>query len=139
MTRPTHLLGDTAVFPQGYEPEDLTLIPEGYWKARDLADAKLAKWAEIKRERAAAIAGGVHVQGIGTFDSDPDSRNNVRDGEPGEWTLADNSVVTLDAEQLADAQASFRQHLAACHTRGRELRAAIEAAKTIKALEALSF
>jgi hypothetical protein len=53
------------------------------------------------------------------------------------FTLADNSEVTLSADQMIGFGVAVGQHIAAVHARGRELRAAIDAAADQAALAAI--
>lgn len=52
-----------------------------------------------------------------------------------DWTLADNSVCTLNADQMIGVGLALAQHVAACHAHARVLRARIEAATTPEQLE----
>ena len=104
--------------------------------------AKLASWDQAKAKRDAMIDGGVAVPGIGTFDSDEASRVNIigavvmaqialANSQPFsiKWTLADNSVVELDAAKMIAVGAVVFQHVAGVHMAAQSARAAIEAAE----------
>ncbi len=49
--RPTHLHVDgSRVFPAGYDPADLTPLPDGYWEAIDMASARAAALIRIDEQ-----------------------------------------------------------------------------------------
>lgn len=115
-----------------------------------LGEAKLAKWEHVKSKRDAVIDGGVLVDGIGTFDSNLESRVNIAGAVSMaqialaneqlfsmSWTLADNSVVTLDGSQMIAVGVAVGQHVAAAHENAQGLRLAIEAAEDAEALAAI--
>lgn len=115
-----------------------------------LDDAKAAKWTAAKVNRDARIDAGVTVPGIGTFDSDGISRNNITGavtmaliaqgaGAPYSitWKLADNTVATLTAAQMIGVGVAVGQYVAACHARAQTLGLAIQAASTVAAVDAI--
>ena len=105
------------------------------------------RWEALKIARDAAIDAGVETP-FGTFDSDPQSRANLGDAvlaarisqDPAfsiEWTLADNTSVTLSAEQLVTVGLLVMQHVNQQHAIGRAKRAAVYAATSIEEVEAI--
>lgn len=129
--KPTHrLLSDgSLVFPEGYDPADIEPLPEDFWNASEFAveQARAARWGRFKIANDAALAGGADVPGIGRVDTDADSRAAIDwhfttsladpDGFSVEWTLADNTRVTVDAEGMKAIKLAVDQH-------AREVRAA---------------
>jgi len=115
---------------------------------RALADLQAAKWAEIKVDRDAAEFGGFEWQGW-VFDSDQISQGRIAGAVQlarmdaayqVDWTLADNSVVQLDAEQMQGVGAALGAHVSAQHSRARVLREEIYAPDmTAEALVAITF
>lgn len=116
----------------------------------DLEEVRAVRWWEIKRQRDAAIDGGFMVAGVGTFDSNLNSRTlvtgavtlaqmAVAQGQlySVDWTLADNTVVTLDAAGIMGVGVALGTHIAAWHAAGRTARLAIEAAETADAAAAV--
>ena len=116
---------------------------------RTLQDFKDAKWAEIKQHRDAAENGGFDWGGS-SFDSTPISQSRIQgaaqlatlamiNNQPFsiEWTLADNSVRTLNAEEMIDVGMVLGQHINNCHAKARLLRAKIESAQTKEEVEAI--
>lgn len=114
-----------------------------------LDSAKTAKWAEVKQHRDATENGGF-VWGGSSFDSTPISQSRIQgaaqlatlamiNNQPFgiDWTLADNSVRTLNAQEMIAVGMAMGQHINACHTRARQLRSLIEAAQTKEEVEAI--
>ena len=90
----------------------------------DIETARARKWAEIKGERDRLENGGFDVPGVGRFDSDADSRSRITGtaiaakiakdaGQPFsvEWTLADNTAVMLDADQVISVGFAMLTHI----------------------------
>jgi len=116
---------------------------------RTLQDFKTAKWAEVKQHRDDTENGGF-TWGGSTFDSTPISQSRIQgaaqlatlakiNNQPFsiEWTLADNSARTLNAQEMIAVGTAMGQHINACHTRARQLRSLIEAAQTKEEVEAI--
>lgn len=104
---------------------------------RSLEEARQEKWQEMKKARAAA-EGAPLATPFGTFDADPVSTQRIanavlltdiagRQGPPveTEFTLADNTSVTLTPGQMTVVGLMLGAQVQAAHTRGREVRAAI--------------
>lgn len=114
--------------------------------ARDLAGKKDAKWEEIKAAREAAEFGGFTWDGS-TFDSDPLSQQRIAGavqlasldptGFTIDWTLADNTFRTLNAQEMTAVGVAMGQHVNAQHVKARILRQQIEAATTEAELDAI--
>ncbi|MET0373781.1 MAG: DUF4376 domain-containing protein [Rhizorhabdus sp.] len=141
------VVGDSEVIVE--EPTEFS--PDG-WCYRDgevvaripvpltLAELKVRKWTEIKEARDRCEVGGcptVHGRAQTDEASQRKSAGAVlmatiamSAGEPYSitWTMEDNSDVTLDAVGMIGLGVAIGQHVADCHTRGRELRALIDAA-----------
>ena len=116
---------------------------------RTLQDFKDAKWAEIKQHREAAENGGF-TWGGSPFDSDPLSRSRIQgaaqlatlakiNNQPFsiDWTLADNSVRTLNAQEMIEVGMALGAHINEQHVRARQLREQIEAATTPEQVQAV--
>lgn len=124
----------------------------GQWRAEPtLEGAKQAKWDEIKAARAAQETGGF-TWDTSTFDSDHVSQGRIQGavqlallaadaGQPFaiDWTLADNTVRTLDAAGVIAVGLALGAHVQAAFAHGRDLYAAIEAAADTAAVAAISW
>lgn len=117
---------------------------------RSIETVKDSKWTQAKAVRDAHIDAGVTVPGIGTFDSDPASRNNITGavtmaliaqgaGAPFTigWKLADNSVSTLDAAEMIGVGVAMGQYVAACHANAQVIGLAIQGASDIETIDAI--
>ncbi|MFW1737575.1 DUF4376 domain-containing protein, partial [Acinetobacter sp. ULE_I037] len=86
---------------------------------RSLDEAKDQKWSEIKIQRETAEYGGFSFLNF-TFESDVTSQARIivaSDlGVSVDWTLKDNSIVSLDAEQLRGLRIALAQHVSNCHS-----------------------
>ena len=114
---------------------------------RGLEDLKIAKWAEIKAARDSEEFGGFDWGGS-RFDSNAISQNRIpvyvqlavmSPAFTIEWTLADNSVRTLDAAGMAAVGAALGAHVAAQHAQARSLRLQIDAATSLAQLENINW
>ena len=118
----------------------------------DIETARARKWADIKAERDRLECGGFDMPGIGRFDSDADSRARIvgavtaakiaKDASQPfnvEWTLADNTAVMLDAEQVISVGFAMLTHTTSTHEKGRNLRSAIVAAEDAESLDAITW
>ncbi|PZP90373.1 MAG: hypothetical protein DI587_38855 [Variovorax paradoxus] len=110
-----------------------------------LALAQAAKWAEIKAEREARTFGGFEWSGH-TFDSDAVSAQKIAGaaqlaqlaistGSPFTrvWTLADNTTVSLNAQEMIGVMLAMGEHVGTVHDTGTALRAEIYAADATEA------
>lgn len=117
-------------------------VLDGGWRFTPDFDFRQLRWMQIKQDRNAAENGGFVWDGA-VFDSDPISQARIQgavqlamaaaaNGQPFsvDWTLADNTVRTLNEQEMIAVGAALAAHVRACHELGRELRAQIEAAAT---------
>lgn len=127
-----------------------TYVP--YVSETPLEDAKAKKWAQIKGDRVRAEDAGFEVPSLGVFQSDNESRQKIvgaglaakiakDDGKPYtvDWTLADNSVISLNAEQMIEVGQDLLVYLDGVHQRSRRLYGLIEAATTVEDVEAINW
>lgn len=113
---------------------------------RTLDERKAEKWEEIKAAREAAEFGGFTWDGS-TFDSDELSQQRIAGavqfanlnptGFVIDWTLADNTVRTLNAQEMTAVGVAMGQHVNAQHAKARLLRQQIEAATTEAELDVI--
>ena len=114
-----------------------------------MAANKAAKWQEVKLARMNAIAAPLKTP-YGTFDANPDASLNIvkavllaqtlaNVGQPVaiDFTLADNTVVTLDAKQMIEVGLSLSAREQEARSKATEIRAQIDFAKTFEQLNAL--
>jgi hypothetical protein len=122
--------------------------------AIDLATAKAQQWAQMKVARRAALQAPL-VTPYGTFDADPESRDNIvqtahlmqteaqtlaPDQVPSvDFTLADNTAVNLTAGQMVDVALLLAAQIQQAYSRGRQVRAAIDAATTTAQVAAITW
>lgn len=120
----------------------------------NLDRAKAEKWEEIKAARDAAKQMPLATP-YGDFDADPAGRSNIVDVAQAVQTLAqtlapldqptvnftlhDNTTVTLTAQQMIEVAKLLFQQVQTAHEHGRALRAAIEAATSVEAVEAITW
>jgi len=109
---------------------------------RSLDQAKDQKWSEIKIDRDTAEYGGFSFLNL-TFDSDITSQSRIISasdlGVDVEWTLKDNSIVLLDAEQLKALKTALAQHVSNCHEKGRIARQLIYEAETVEQINSIKY
>lgn len=119
------------------------------WADFGLDLLKADKWSAVKRRRDIAIDSGAQTP-HGPVDSYPSARLNIAGAAQAasiakaagqsfsvNWTLLDNSVVTLDAEAMIAVGLAVVQHIGAAHDHARDLRGLIEAAADIPTLLAI--
>ena len=109
--------------------------------ARPLADLRAACWAGIKEARTRAADSPIDTP-FGRLDACPSSRAALAAAgaaAPVEWTTADNAVVQLDADALAQVLRLIGRRTQSCHSVAQALRARIEAAVTVEALDAINW
>ena len=106
---------------------------------RSLQDFKDARWAEVRQERDSAEFGGFSWDGS-RFDSDALSQQRItgavtlammNSAFSIDWTLADNTVRTLNAADMIEIGVALGRHVNACHERARVLRREIDGAETV--------
>ena len=109
---------------------------------RTLDEIKAQRWTGIKSERDRIEFGGFEFDGD-IYDSDQVSQGRILGavlaGLPQIWTLANNTTVSLSAEQLKSLYAALQMHVAVAHERGGIAREAIQAATTKEQIEAIVF
>jgi hypothetical protein len=111
----------------------------------DLELGKQNKWNAIKAARDAQEFASFEW-GDYTFDCDEVSQRRLQgvvqlsaidSTLTLDWTLADNSVVSLGSAEYILIGQALAVHVGQCHERGRILRAEIDAATTLEGLEAI--
>ena len=114
---------------------------------RSLEEHKTAQWALIKAARNEAEFGGFIWNGS-TFDSDQVSQARIQGAvllatsNPDfvvDWTLADNTVRNLTADDLIAISQALGEHTSLQHTRARNARALLDQATTLSEVQAVSF
>lgn len=136
------------VFPYhgaSWDPTTATFVD-----LRPLEVARTQAWAKVKEWREAAIDADMPTP-YGAVQCRPDDRKNITDAvmmaqtlfsmaQPVaiEFTMADNSVVTMDASMMTNIGLLLGQKTQAAHARARELRAQIATA-TKEQLHALTW
>lgn len=141
--------GAFVAFPAQPSPQHVFDWDSHAWiDPRSLADLKAEKWVAIKAARNAAEFGGFTWDGS-VFDSDLISQSRIQGATQLaglapmtfslDWTLADNSVRTLNAMQMIAVGEALGAHVATQHSIGRSLRAAIEAATSAAELDAIAW
>jgi len=113
----------------------------------DLNLAKDLKWAEIKRSRASEEFGSF-IWGTYTFQCDEVSQRRIQGAvqlaaiDPNftvDWTLLDNSVITLTSAQMIEVGQTLASHVNALHVKARGLRSDIDAATTEAEISAITW
>lgn len=115
----------------------------------DLTASRASAWSAVKRERDAREFGTFEHAGA-TFDGDEAAQRRINlavlgaqaalsAGQPWsiDWTLADNSVITLSASDMIAVAESLGANIQAAHDWARDLRVQIEAAQTVEQLDAI--
>ena len=116
-----------------------------------LEGAKAKRWGEIKQQRDAIEGSGFTWDGS-VFDSDLTSQSRIQGavqlavlaagaGQPFsiEWTLADNSVRTLNGTDMINVGFALAAHVESVFTIGRALREDILAATTVPEVGAVQW
>ena len=138
-----YLLGKWITPPQQPSPYHTFNYHTKQWAdLRAIDEVKCQKWSEIKSLRDAFEFGGFEYKG-NIYDSDLTSQNRIMGasiaGLPQTWTLKDNSMVDLSAQQLNEMYASLQAHIAQSHERGRIARQLIYEAETKEQIELITF
>lgn len=117
---------------------------------RTLADLKSAKWEQVKAQRDAAEFGLFTWAGH-AFDGDEAAQRRINLAVMGaqaaliagdaawsvDWTLADNTSLTLSASDMMGVANALGANIAQAHTSARAKRQQIQAATSVAELEAL--
>lgn len=111
-----------------------------------LDDIRTALWAKTRAIRDRIVVNGASTP-FGPIDSDIQSRTNIvgavvsaqifkASGDPFEmtWTMADNSTVDLDADDMIALGVAVASHVNTAHAHARTLRDTIGAAEDVSAL-----
>lgn len=117
----------------------------------DLASIKERRWVAMKGMRDAAEFGGFTWNNV-VFDSTPQAQSRIQGASQlatlamlasqafsVDWTLADNSVVTLSGAQVIDVGRAMGEHIVTVHAIGRDVRSSIEAATTAEEVAAITW
>lgn len=120
----------------------------GQWiDPRDLEQHKLDKWQELKANRDAEEFSSFTWDG-NEFQCDDLSQRRLQgailqasldDAVSIEWTLLDNSAITLSALQLTQVGMALAAHVDACHIKARGLRVQVDAATSLTDLNAINW
>lgn len=115
-----------------------------------LALAKTERWEEVKALRDVKIAEGCDVPGLGVVQTDMASMDNIAQAVIGAtvaaitsqtytlpFILADNTPVVLNGAQTMGMGQVTGERKSACHVHSQQLRAAIYAAVSKTALDAI--
>ena len=114
---------------------------------RTLDEHKSAQWALIKAARDEAEFGGFTWDGS-VFDSDQVSQARIQGavllatGNPNfvvDWTLADNTVRSLTADDLIVLSLALGEHVSLQHSRARDARALLDQATSLSEVQSISF
>lgn len=114
---------------------------------RTVQELKRNKWRDIKEAREAAI-NAVLITPYGMFDSDAKSRATITGAVlmaslysefSIDWTLADNTLRTLNAQEMISVGMYLSSHTSLNYQKGRRLRIELEAALTIKEVASISW
>lgn len=112
-----------------------------------LDHARALKWDEVKAARTADEFGQFAWGGY-VFQCDEVSQRRIQGAvqlasiNPDfyiDWTLADNSVVNLGAQNMIDVGVTLAAHVNRCHEQSRALRALIEAALNQDDLDLINY
>lgn len=135
--------------PSAYHIFDYTT--KQWVDSRTLDDHKSAKWKEIKRQRDVAEFATFTYNNM-EFDGDLDaqrrltayisvSKSSIAAGQPfeAEFTLANNTNVTLTAQDFVGIELAKVQAVAATFNHASALRAQIDAATTVQEVEDITW
>lgn len=138
--------GTTAVSLASPVDPLVTVTWDGDGWVRDLAAAKTALSAAVKAKRDAVEWSGCATP-HGPIDTDPDSQRKIGGGSTAalvlgaafskDWRMSDDTIVTLDNEQMIAVGLYVVAHVDACQQRKNALDAEIEAATTLAELDAI--
>lgn len=152
---------DDLYYIEGYAPTPIPTRPSNHhqfnwaikqWEdPRTLVDHKAAKWAEVKAAREAVEFGAFAWDGS-MFDCDQISQQRIQGAAQLatlasmtsapfsiDWTLADNTVRTLNATDMIAVGMALGAHINVQHATSRTLRAQIDAATTLAEVQAVAW
>ena len=140
--------GDVVSMPNKPSTHHKFDYPTKTWvDPRSLEDHKTAQWALIKAARSEAEFGGFTWDGS-IFDSDQVSQARIQGAvllatsDPDfvvDWTLADNTVRSLTADDLIAISQALGEHISLQHSRARDARALLDQATSISEVQSISF
>lgn len=140
-------------FDPAYQSKSYIMVGEVVIESvgQTLDQAKLRRWSEIKSIRTSVEFGTFTCNG-NVFDGDQTAQPRIigavqlanmaiATSQPFsvDWTLHDNSVVTLSATDMVAVGQALATNVVYAHTVGRSLRAAIEAAVTVAEVQAVQW
>lgn len=114
---------------------------------RSLAEARVIKWNEIKNSRSFAEYSGFSWNG-NIFDSDPTSQQRLTGAvtlaqlNPAfsiEWTLMDNTTITLNSADMLDVGITLGQHVTTQFSCAQALRTDIDNATTLEQVDSITW
>lgn len=139
---------DDAVIKMPVKPSDnhkFNYTLKQWEDPRTLDDLKAEKWRNIKANRDSHEYGGFTWDGS-VFDSDATSQQRIAGALQLaqlsttftiDWTLADNSIRTLDAQEMGYVALALGSHVSEVFSHAQELRAQIEETSSIEQLETI--
>lgn len=151
MTRPTHMLADgSAVYPDGYDPADLSPLPEGYWEALDFATAKAAAFARVSASFYAVLAQGC-ASPKGWVDCDDKAQSRVTSAvslmrettdlgmapPPVSWTMYDKAAMPHTLTELVMLGIAIGMRTQVLFAAKQQMEAVIGAATSVAELDAI--
>lgn len=138
---------DGAVIDLGPAPSPFHVIQDGSWvDPRSIDALRAARWEGIKSDRARAEAAPLEFDGH-VFDADAASQAKIAGAVQMaslaggsfaiDWTLADNTTVTLSAASMVGLGIALGTRSAQVYAIARGLRTQVEAATTREQLDAI--
>jgi hypothetical protein len=113
-------------------------------KAKPIAYKKIEEWRTAQKELPFI------VDGIGEFSADAESKTNVDGASQAalmasitsqpfsiEWSLHDDTIITLDASQMMLVGQGLLAHINTAHTTARSYKDQVKAATTMAEIEAI--
>ena len=108
---------------------------------RTLDQARADKWESIKTERDALEYGGFSHNG-NIYDSDLKAQSRIiaasELGIETDWVLKNNQFITLSGYDLIDLKQSLINHIAMCHSKGRQARKLLYESTTIEQINSIT-
>lgn len=128
-------------FREAWSLEDNVIVVD-IVKAKPIAHEKVSEWRTAQKAQPFTVAG------IGEFSSDAESKQNIDGASQAalmavvggapfsiDWSLHDDTVVTLDGTEMMAVGQALMAHINAAHIASRVINTAIEAATTIEEIE----
>lgn len=131
--------------PEPYLEFDYNIIQ--WIDPRNLEQTKSDKWEDIKKQRDAALYADLSYAG-NVFDADPRSQQNIQGAVQMtflypevvlSWTLADNTTITLNAEDIRGLGAILASRTESVYSKGRTLREMIQSATNSAEVNAITW